>query len=77
MEQSRGRNVREEREEASNGIYTWRFQREAEVWRERMDGWTDGWREREGPLTDPLTTRPGGSAAFLTQQRLWGRFFPK
>lgn len=37
----------------------------------QMDAGTDGRREGAGgPLTDPLTTRQGGSAALLTQQRV-------
>lgn len=42
---------REQREVGSNAIYTWRFQREADVWRETLDGWretVDGWREGGG-----------------------------
>lgn len=39
--QERERESRRDGEEGSNSIYTWRFQREAEVRREKVDGRRD------------------------------------
>lgn len=40
-EKARERESRRDGEEGSNSIYTWRFQREAEVRREKVDGRRD------------------------------------